>query len=79
MTKTINQAERDCKQGLIKGFELRMVPKQDMQILVLQAFDKGLTLGQFLRSLPGSSKMSKEELQEYSKVYVEMRNSAVTE
>lgn len=53
--------------------------KEDMQILVLQAFDKGLTLGQFLRSLPGSSKMSKEELQEYSKVYVEMRNSAVTE
>jgi hypothetical protein len=37
--------------------------------LARQAIADGKTMGQFLRDLPNSSQLSKEQLQEYAKAY----------
>ncbi len=43
----------------------------------LRAIRQGRTMGQFLRDLPNSAKLSKQELQVWAKVYVEARNRAM--
>jgi len=46
----------------------------DNKELAKAAIAQGRTMGQFLRDLPGSKQMTRDELQEYAKVYVEVRS-----
>lgn len=45
----------------------------DKEMMALIAIRDGKTLGQFLRDLPNSSKMTKDELNEYAQAYKRMR------
>jgi hypothetical protein len=49
---------------------------QTKEQLAKQAINRGKTMGQFLRDLDPSEKMSKAELQEYAKAYVKVREEA---
>jgi len=51
-------------------------PDVSRTVLARKAIEKGRTMGQFLRDLPGSHKMTPAELQQYGRAYVLARREA---
>jgi len=45
------------------------------EVLARRAIEAGKTMGQFLRDLPNSNTMTREELQAYAKAYAAVREN----